>query len=106
MTIFDKESESVINIEKKKDPNLKDEQVRDYMFYIDDETSNPSKMHLVILNKNQIISEHSHPSDTLNIISKGIVQLNDKIYKPGDWYVVKKNTKYSVKALENSSITI
>lgn len=98
MPIFDKDSEinrsggsSVIKGE--------------YKFTFDDENEKSIlKMFHVSLDKDQVVNNHSHNMDVLNIVNDGAVEVTEKnkkpnIYNKGDWYVTKKGTIYKVKAL-------
>jgi hypothetical protein len=60
----------------------------------------------VILEKEQFIENHSHSGDALHVVTDGQVKVNnDKVYNKGDWYLVKKNTKYNVQPLMATNLS-
>jgi quercetin dioxygenase-like cupin family protein len=99
MTIFDKNSEKFI---KEYPDNIIN---GEYTFDFNDvRDKHILKMFHVELIKDQIIEDHSHNFDLLNIITYGSIILNEKNkssrkYNKGDWYIIKKNVIYNIKSI-------
>lgn len=110
MPIFDKKSSRSRFVPPSSETPTDNVIKGEYDVKLDDEEGNHIlKIYDVKLKKEQLIDEHSHNVDILSMVTDGIIEINENnkksYYNKGDWFITKKGTKYSIKALTDVTMS-